>query len=170
MADVFLGLGSNEGDREDNIKRALALLENDKGIKIKAASSLYETKALGESLQPDFVNCVVKIKTDYEPQDLLKIAKSVEKALGREPHTHMLPRAMDIDILLYDNIDLDSLELRIPHSRLHLRRFVLEPLLEIDGSIRHPVTSEPLSDCLEKVKSQKMIKIMDSSEVWDERQ
>lgn len=168
MSDVFLGLGSNDGNREDNIKRALVLLENDKGIKIKAASSLYETKALGESLQPDFVNCVVKIKTDYEPRDLLKIAKSVEKTLGREPHTHMLPRTMDIDILLYDNIDLDSLELRIPHSRLHMRRFVLEPLLEIDKNIRHPVTNELLSDCLEKVKSQKMMKIMDSSEVWNE--
>jgi len=168
MAVVFLGLGSNEGNREGNIRQALALLANDKEIKIKAVSSLYESKALGESLQPDFVNCVVEIKTDCEPHDLLKIAKSVEKAMGREPHTHMLPRAMDIDILLYDNIDLDSMELRIPHSRLRTRRFVLEPLLEIDENVRHPITNESLSDCLEKVKSQRMIKIMDSSEVWNE--
>ena len=167
MADVFLGIGSNEGNREDNIKKALALLQDDKGIKIKAVSSLYETKALGESQQPDFVNCVVEIKTDYEPRDVLTVVKSIEKKLGREPHTHMLPRTMDIDILLYDNIDLDSMELRIPHSRLRTRRFVLEPLLEIDANLRHPETDELLSDCLEEVKSQKMIKILDSSEVWN---
>jgi len=169
MADVFLGLGSNEGDREDYIKQALELLSGDKGIEIKAVSSLYETKALGESKQPDFVNCVVRIKTDYQPKDLLAATQSIERKLGRESHTHMLPRSMDIDILLYDNIDFDSLELRIPHSRLRTRRFVLEPLLELDGKIKHPGTNEFLSECLEEVKSQKMIKIRDSSEVWNER-
>lgn len=170
MADVFLGIGSNEGNREDNIRQALAFLGNDDRVELLAISSLYETKPLGESIQPDFINCVARIKTDYLPQDLLRLAKRIEKTLGREPETHMLPRPMDIDILLYDNIDLDSLDLRIPHSRLTTRRFVLEPLLEIDDSIVHPVTTRPLKDCLEDVKSQKVIKRMDSTEVWNERQ
>ncbi|UCC80703.1 MAG: 2-amino-4-hydroxy-6-hydroxymethyldihydropteridine diphosphokinase [Candidatus Zixiibacteriota bacterium] len=170
MADVFLGLGSNEGDREENIKQALVLLDYDKGITIKAVSSLYESRALGDSPQPDFINGVVRIETEYAPPELLEIAKSIEETLGRRPHTHILPRPIDIDLLLYDNLDYDSLELRIPHSRLCSRRFVLEPLLEIDNNVRHPVTDEPLSDFLEKVKSQKMIKRMDSSEVWNEPQ
>jgi 2-amino-4-hydroxy-6-hydroxymethyldihydropteridine diphosphokinase len=169
MADVFLGLGSNEGDREENIKQALFLLADEARIKIEAVSSLYETKALGESDQPDFINCVARVETDYSPPDLLDIIKSIEKMMGRQPHSHMLPRPIDIDLLLYDNLDYDSLELRIPHSRLCKRRFVLEPLLEIDDSVNHPVTGEPLSDFLDEVKSQKMVKILDSSEVWDER-
>lgn len=168
MADVFLGLGSNEGDREDNIRQALAMLRNDARIKVTAVSSLYETKPLGESNQPDFINCVARIQTDYIPDDLLKIAKIVEMSLGREPDTHMLPRPMDIDILLYDDIDLDSLELRIPHSRLTSRRFVLEPLLEIDADIVHPVSGKPLKDSYEDVKDQEVIKKLDSTEVWNE--
>jgi 2-amino-4-hydroxy-6-hydroxymethyldihydropteridine diphosphokinase len=169
VADVFLGLGSNEGDREDNIRSALSLLGNNSHNKITAVSSLYESKALGETEQPDFINCVVRIETEYAPPELLEMAKSIESGMGRSPFTHLLPRVIDIDILLYDHIDMDSLELRIPHSRLCSRRFVLEPLLEIDDAIIHPVTNEPLSAFLERVKSQKMIKYMDSAEVWDER-
>lgn len=168
MADVFLGLGSNEGNREDNIRRALVLLENDERIEIMAVSSLYETRPLGESNQPDFINCVARIKTDYSPQELLVVAKSIEITLGREPHTHMLPRPMDVDILIYDDIDLDLLDLRIPHSRLTERRFILEPLLEIDRDVIHPLTSRPLAESLEEVKSQKVIKRTDSTEVWNE--
>jgi len=168
LADIFLGLGSNDGNREDNIRRALVLLGNDDRIEIMAVSSLYETRPLGDSNQPDFINCVVRIKTDYSPQEIFTIAKSIEITLGREPHTHMLPRPMDVDILLYDNIDLDLLDLRIPHSRLTERRFVLEPLLEIDRDVIHPITSRPLAESLEEVKSQKVIKRTDSTEVWNE--
>jgi 2-amino-4-hydroxy-6-hydroxymethyldihydropteridine diphosphokinase len=164
VADVFLGLGSNDGNRENNIRQALAFLANDDRVEMLSVSSLYETKPLGESNQPDFINCVARIKTDYQPLDLLKFAKKIEMALGRQPDTHMLPRPMDIDILLYDDIDLDSLELRIPHSRLTSRRFVLEPLLEIDETIIHPITGRPLKDSLEEVKSQEVIKSMDSTE------
>ncbi len=167
MADVFLGLGSNEGDREENIRMALRLLERDGDFEIKAVSSLYETKVLGSYSQPDFINCVIRLKTSLSPQSLLKIAKSIELSLGREPDTHMRPRPMDIDILLYDNIDLDSADLRIPHSRLLVRRFVLEPLLEIDCKIVNPVTNEPLKNYLDDVKNQQVIKILDSTEVWN---
>ncbi len=166
MAEVFLGLGSNEGDREDNIRLALKILEGDSNIEITAVSSLYESKALGASSQPDFVNCVIRLKTNYTPQDLLTAVKAIETTLGREPDTHMQPRPMDLDILLYDSIDLDSMALRIPHSRLNIRRFVLEPLLEIDAEIVHPITKEPLKNYLKDVNDQKMIILTDSSEVW----
>ena len=169
MADVFLGLGSNEGDREENILQALMLLSADSRIIITAVSSLYESKALGESEQPDFINGVARIRTDYPPEDLLAVVKSIEKMMGRSMHSHMQPRPIDIDLLLYDNLDVDSLELRIPHSRLCKRRFVLEPLLEIDENVVHPLSGKPLIDSLEDVKAQQMIKFKDSSEVWDGR-
>lgn len=167
VADVFLGLGTNEGDRENNIKKAIGLLNQSEDIRVKAVSSLYESKSVGVSNQPDYINCVVRIETGLDPHSLLETTKSIETALGRQPHTHMLPRPMDIDILIYDDIDLDSLDLMIPHSRLKNRRFVLEPLLEIDPDVIDPVTRRPLREFLNEVMSQKMIKVKKSGEVWD---
>jgi 2-amino-4-hydroxy-6-hydroxymethyldihydropteridine diphosphokinase len=167
MADVFLGLGSNQGDRIVNIKKALELLNGFEKIEIKDVSSLYESEPLGTSRQPDFVNCVIRIETDFDPHSLLKIVKSVETAMGRKPATHLLPRPMDIDIILYDDIELDSFDLLIPHSRLKTRRFVLEPLLEIDAEILDPSSLTPLKMHLEDLVSQKLEKVMDSVEVWD---
>lgn len=167
MADVFLSLGANEGDREANMKIAIDLLKQTSGIGIIAASSLYETKALGVSDQPDFINCVVRINTKLEPHALLKTVKAIEETMGRQPDTHMQPRPIDIDILLYDDIDISSEDLRIPHSRLTRRRFVLEPLLEIEPDAIDPVTSTPLVDYMDDIKSQEVIKMKDRSEVWD---
>ncbi len=167
VANVFLGLGANEGDREANIQKAIDLLNQTEDIRMRAVSSLYESKAVGVSHQPDYVNCVIKIETGRDPHSLLETTKSIEAALGRQPDTHMLPRPMDIDILLYGYIDLDSLDLMIPHSRLKTRRFVLEPLLEIEPDAIDPVTSRPLREFLDEVMSQKMIKVKKSDEVWD---
>lgn len=167
VANVFLGLGANEGDREANIKKAIDLLNQSGDIRIKAVSSLYESKAVGVSVQPKYVNCVIKVETGRDPHSLLKATKSIEAALGRQPDTHTLPRPMDIDILLYGDIALDSLDLRIPHSRLKTRRFVIEPLLEIDPNAIDPTTSKPLRDFLDEVMSQEMVKIKNSDEVWD---
>jgi dihydroneopterin aldolase/2-amino-4-hydroxy-6-hydroxymethyldihydropteridine diphosphokinase len=167
VANVFLGLGANEGDTDANIRKAIDLLNQSEGIRIKAVSSLYESAAVGVSEQPDYVNCVIKIETGLKPHAVLKITKSIEAALGRQPDTHTLPRPMDIDILLYGDIDLDSLDLMIPHSRLKTRRFVLEPLLEIAPDAIDPVTSRPLREFLDDVMSQKMIKVKNPNEVWD---
>ena len=167
MADVFLGLGANEGDPESNIKTALGLINKARGIRIIAVSSLYETGALGISDQPDFLNCVVRINTSLKPHDLLKTAKTIEAALGRKPHTHMQPRPIDIDILLYDNLDMQAEDLRIPHSRLTQRLFVLEPLLEIEPDAIDPVSKNPLIDFADELRSQKVTRIKDKSEVWN---
>ena len=167
VANVFLGLGANEGDREANIKKAIDLLNQSEDIRIKAVSSLYESKAVGVPDQPNYVNCVIKVETGRDPHSLLKATKSIEAALGRQPDTHTLPRPMDIDILLYGDMDLDSLDLMIPHSRLKTRRFVMEPLLEIDPDAIDPKTSRPLRDFLDEVMSQEMVKIKNSDEVWD---
>lgn len=167
MANVYLGLGANLGDRIGNIKEALKRLKQTSGIKIISCSSLYESEAMGGSEQPDFINGVVEIKTMLEPQSLLTIVKKIEREMGREPDSHLQPRPIDIDILLYDNIDWESLELKIPHSRLWGRRFVLEPLLEIAPRINDPASSRSLREALGEVQSQKVEKVMNANEVMD---
>jgi 2-amino-4-hydroxy-6-hydroxymethyldihydropteridine diphosphokinase len=167
VSDVFLGLGANEGDRESNIKKALDMLNQTDGIFITAVSSIYETKSLYKEDQPDYLNCVARIDTDLDPHALLDVTQSIEAALGRDSGAHMLPRPMDIDILLYDDTDLQSEHLMIPHSRLKTRRFVLEPLLEIDPDALDPLTSRSLRESLSKVKSQEVSKYKDRTEVWD---
>jgi len=165
MADVFLGLGSNLGDRTANITKAISLLEESKRVKIQMRSSLYEGEPVGVSGQADFLNCVIKVKTELDPHSLLTLVKEIETNMGRKPNTHLRPRPIDIDILLYDDIDLESLDLRIPHSRLKSRRFVLEPILEIEPDATDPISSRPLKDFLKDVEAQKLKRVDDSKEV-----
>jgi 2-amino-4-hydroxy-6-hydroxymethyldihydropteridine diphosphokinase len=101
----------------------------------------------------------MKMKTELDPHGLLNLVKSIEATMGRQPGAHMLPRAIDIDILLYDDLDIDSADLRIPHSRLKARRFVLEPLLEIAPATIDPKTRKPLREFLKNVSSQIVRKV-----------
>jgi len=165
MAIVFIGLGSNLGNRAGNIKDAIRLLEESGDIKALATSSIYESEPIGVLDQPNYLNRVLKIETSLEPHELLKTTQGIEAQLGRDPDTHFQPRPIDIDILLYDELDLESLELKIPHSRLKSRRFVLEPLLEIEPNAADPVSARPFSDFLKEVKSQKLRKMPNSDEV-----
>jgi 2-amino-4-hydroxy-6-hydroxymethyldihydropteridine diphosphokinase len=167
MADVFLGMGSNVGDKIGNIREALGLLNKSGKIAMVAISSLYETEPVGVSGQPEYVNCVVRLETELDPHSLLNLLKSVESILGRKPHSHLRPRPIDIDILLYDDIDLESLELVIPHSRLKVRRFALEPILEIDPEAADPITGKPLREFLNDVMTQKIKITASSNEVWN---
>jgi 2-amino-4-hydroxy-6-hydroxymethyldihydropteridine diphosphokinase len=167
MADVFLGLGSNRGERENNIWRALDLLEKSGDVKIKDYSSFYEGEPLGVTNQTDFLNCVVRADTNLDPHALLRLIKSLEGELGRRPNTHLRPRPIDIDILLYDEIDLESLDLMIPHSRLKTRRFVLEPILEIDPDLIDPVSGKPFREFLSEVSSQRLRRTLERKEVID---
>ena len=167
MADVFLGIGSNQGDRLENLRRSLKLIEGMMDFRIIARSSLYETKPVGVSDQPDFLNCVIRGETDLDPHSLLAAMKSFEAQLGRQPNTHLKSRPIDIDILLYDNIDMESLDLVIPHTRLKTRRFVLEPMLEIAPDLVDPSTNRPFSEFLQDVESQMIIKLMDSREAFN---
>jgi 2-amino-4-hydroxy-6-hydroxymethyldihydropteridine diphosphokinase len=167
LSEVLLGLGANLGDRVEKIKSAINLLKQDGQMTVKAVSSLYESAPLGISDQPDFINCVVKIVTSLPPHELLAAVKSIEVGMGRELDSHMQPRPMDIDILLYDDQNLDSMELMIPHSRLRTRRFVLEPLLEIAPGAVDPITTKPLKEFLTDVKSQKIVKVFSADEVWN---
>jgi 2-amino-4-hydroxy-6-hydroxymethyldihydropteridine diphosphokinase len=169
MAKVFLGIGSNLGDRMTNIVRALKMLSENDEIKLEALSSLFETEPVDYVDQPFFINCVAKISTSYNPPSLLKALKSIEKNMGRAPDSHLMPRPIDLDILLFDNLFLNSQELIIPHPKLKSRRFVLEPLIEIAPDIIDPVVSAPLSAYLVIVSDQKLLRIPDSKEVADAR-
>jgi 2-amino-4-hydroxy-6-hydroxymethyldihydropteridine diphosphokinase len=138
---VYLGLGSNLGDREDFIKKALAEVEEE-GIRVVQRSPLYETAPVGTTAGRWFLNCVVEAETDLMPLGLLHLTQKIERKLGRRPPAAPQPlgRTIDIDILLFGSGTVNLPELVIPHPRMTERRFVLEPLQDIAPELRHPVT------------------------------
>lgn len=135
----YLGLGSNVGERERNLERALDLLR-DRGVEIEAVSSLYETEPVGEVLdQPDFLNAAARVRTELDPLGLLDVCKAVEAELGRAlGGPRHGPRPIDVDVLLLGELELDHERLRLPHREVTSRRFVLEPLLELDPRLELP--------------------------------
>jgi len=135
----YLGLGSNVGERRENIARALELL-GEGGVEVESVSSLYETEPVGEILdQPDFLNAAARIRTELEPLELLDECKVVEAELGRMfAGPRHGPRTIDIDVLLLDDVELEHERLRLPHAQVTARLFVLAPLLELDPGLRLP--------------------------------
>tara|TARA_Y100000590_G_scaffold457155_1_gene609189 strand:- start:32735 stop:33211 length:477 start_codon:yes stop_codon:yes gene_type:complete len=134
MADLFLSLGSNLGIREANLRLAVKLL-NESNIRIKESSSIYETSPVGVVDQPLFLNLVCRAVTDLEPFEVLNTIKEIETAMGRETYLVLAPRLIDVDILLYDEISIDTPELTIPHPRMFERLFVITPMEEIAQNI-----------------------------------
>jgi 2-amino-4-hydroxy-6-hydroxymethyldihydropteridine diphosphokinase len=135
----YLGLGSNEGDRLGALRSARSELER-RGVTVVASSSVYETAPQGEVLdQPDFLNACLAIDTDLRPEQLLDACKDVERALGRVPGgSRHGPRPIDVDVLLLGDLVHDSDRLTLPHAEVSARRFVLEPLLELDPGLTLP--------------------------------
>lgn len=134
MAVVFIGVGSNLGNRLVNINKAVVYMEKTGVIVIDKISSLIETEPQ-DAAGPKYLNCVLKIQTDLSPKDLLKVLHSIEKKLGRERTFRNAPRTIDLDILLYDDIRMKSAALTIPHPKMLERDFVIKPLLEIEPGI-----------------------------------
>jgi 2-amino-4-hydroxy-6-hydroxymethyldihydropteridine diphosphokinase len=134
---VYLSLGSNMEDRAANLKSAIGQISQ--LGKIAAVSSLYETEPVEFTNQPWFLNCAVALDTDDNPDNLLNALLAIEQAMGRHRIQLKGPRKIDIDILLVDEICVNTATLTIPHPAMHERRFVLEPLAEIAPDARHPV-------------------------------
>lgn len=145
---VYLCLGSNRGDRVDNLRRAMEELGK-AGVRVQRASSYYETEPVDFGPQAWFLNCVVEANTELMPMQLLHAVKAAERALGRRPGVSKGPRPIDIDILLYENRVVRSAALTIPHERLSERRFVLVPLRELAPSARHPVSRKTVAEMLQ---------------------
>lgn len=131
MTDVFLGLGSNVGDRENQLKEAIRLLDEQSGIKVVKVSSFYETEPVGYVDQPDFLNLCVEIQTELSPKAVLERGLAIEQQLHRVRKERWGPRTLDIDILLYGDQVIEEQDLTIPHPRMTERAFVLIPLQEI---------------------------------------
>lgn len=146
---VYLSLGSNLGDRAENLQQAITHLE--KIGKVVAVSAFYETEPIEFAAQPWFLNCAVKLDTEKMPRQMLSAVLDVEQRMGRRRIQKNGPRTIDIDILLFGSSIIETQGLIIPHPALHLRRFVLEPMTEIAPEVRHPAfkrTMRELRDAL----------------------
>jgi 2-amino-4-hydroxy-6-hydroxymethyldihydropteridine diphosphokinase len=153
LKTVYLGLGSNVGDREANLREALKRLESE-GTRVVRRSSLYETEPQELRDQPWFLNAVVEVETDLFPLQLLACIRNIEREMGRRRVTSKGPRNIDIDILFYGRNVIDTPDLEVPHPRIAQRRFVLEPLAEIAPSFRHPLTGKTAIEMLATLEPQ----------------
>lgn len=148
---VYFGLGTNLGDREANLLKALHLLAEK--IVIEKISSLYETEPVGYIDQPLFFNAVIRGLTMLDPLKLLSYVKKIERDIGRVPGFVNGPRVIDIDILLYNNQVIETEELIIPHPRLQERAFVLLPLAEIAPDVIHPISNKSIKELVSDLKN-----------------
>jgi 2-amino-4-hydroxy-6-hydroxymethyldihydropteridine diphosphokinase len=156
---AYFSLGSNLGDREANLREAIAGLQA-AGVRVRRVSSIYETEPVDYLEQPWFLNCVVEGETELPALDLLRALRGIEERMGSKKLVAKGPRLVDLDILLYGDEIIDTPELQVPHPRMPLRRFVLEPLAEIAAGVRHPVSgltaAEMLASTPDKSEARKL--------------
>lgn len=149
---AWISLGSNMGDRIQNLENAMTALDGEEGIRIAAVSPFYRTAPTDYLKQDWFVNGVVRIETDLSPVTLLDCLQHIQEAAGQgEKEIRFGPRLMDLDILLFDALEITTDRLVIPHPRMEKRRFVLIPLCDIDPEIRHPATGVLLRETLQEI-------------------
>jgi 2-amino-4-hydroxy-6-hydroxymethyldihydropteridine diphosphokinase len=153
---VFLSLGSNVGDRPENLRAAIAALPG-AGVDVKRVSSIYETEPVDLLEQPWFLNCVVQGETTVPAVELLRALREIERRMGSKKLIARGPRLIDIDILLYGQQTIDSPELQVPHPRMHLRRFVLAPLAELAPDITHAQWSATAAQLLASTEDQSVV-------------
>lgn len=159
MAIAYLSLGSNKGDRIGYVQQAASLLGADEGITIVRSSSFYETEPWGMDTKTWFVNAVVEVKTKYTPQELLKICQRIETQLGRDrkdSNTYE-DRTIDIDILFYNKDIIEEDNLTIPHKFLHLRAFILVPMMELNADFVHPVLHKTIEEMHNDLENPEMV-------------
>ena len=158
MKLVYIALGSNVGDRAQNLRSAREQIDA-ADLRVLRASSIYETAPRDVENQPWFLNQVLECETDLFPRQLLARLQNIERAMGRKRRVAKRPREIDLDILLYGSAVVKAPELEVPHPRLAERRFVLEPLAELAPEKRHPGTRRTVREMLGKVGSQVVKKI-----------
>tara|TARA_B100000315_G_scaffold151091_1_gene139891 strand:- start:1761 stop:2270 length:510 start_codon:yes stop_codon:yes gene_type:complete len=138
-ARAFVSLGANQIEPERQIKEAMGRLKTVDGLRFVASSSFYMTEPVGPIAQPPFLNSVSEWRTSLSPRDFLGVILCVEERMGRRRTVRWGPRLIDIDLLLFSDCIIEAPDFKVPHPRMHMRRFVLEPLVEIDPDVLHPV-------------------------------
>ncbi|RXK17217.1 2-amino-4-hydroxy-6-hydroxymethyldihydropteridine diphosphokinase [Macrococcus sp. DPC7161] len=146
MTTIYLSFGSNLGNKLENIRQALKLLNETNGIKITKVSSIYETAPVGGVEQDYFLNGVCELETELTPYELLEAIQSIEYALKRVRKVHWGPRTLDLDILLFEDTVMNEARLTIPHPYMHERSFVLIPMNEIAPGVTHPVLHKTINE------------------------
>lgn len=157
MSIAYLSLGSNLGNREEYIKNAITEIDRQIG-KITKVSSLYETEPWGFNSENKFINVAVEVETELSITNLLEIVHKIEYEAGRVRDvnaTGYVDRVIDIDILLFDNIIYDNPQITLPHPKMHLREFVIEPLVEIAPNVIHPILNISIKDISNRLIKQK---------------
>ena len=152
MTKVFLGLGSNIGDRKKYLQEAIQEIKNIPGTKVVKLSAVYETEPWGFKEQGEYLNAVMEIETEQSYEKLLKEVKGIEIILGRDKTDKWKSRKIDIDILFYGDLVYEDENLHIPHNHIEDRNFVLVPLNEIEPDFIHPVTKKKISEILQNSK------------------
>ena len=155
---AYVGLGSNLGEREEQIRQALDEMAKLPQTVLVRASCLYDTEPVGETEQPEFLNAVALLDTDLEPRQLLWNLLLIEKRLGRVRTAKWGPRVIDLDLLLCGDELIEEDELRVPHPEITRRAFVLVPLVELDPGLVHPGTGELMSTHLAQLKTRPLVK------------
>jgi 2-amino-4-hydroxy-6-hydroxymethyldihydropteridine diphosphokinase len=153
---VYLSLGSNVGDREQNLRDSIGRLGS--VGRVISVSSFYETEPLEVTEQPWFLNCAVAVETSKTPQEVMAILLGIEETMGRQRSGEKGPRTIDMDILLFDGTIVDASTLTIPHPAMHERRFVLEPLAEIAPGARHPVLKRMVRELLDALPAGQVVR------------
>jgi 2-amino-4-hydroxy-6-hydroxymethyldihydropteridine diphosphokinase len=158
MVQVFIGLGSNLGDRAYYLHQALVEIANSQQIIIKKYSSVYETEPVGKKEQPQFLNMVAELESTLLPQDLLQRLKEIENTLGRTHTEHWGPREIDLDILYYGNEVFNDEKLQLPHPEIVNRRFVLVPMNELAGEFLDPMQRLSMKELLRRCSDTKTVR------------
>ena len=157
METIYLSLGSNMGNRAENIARATDGLGSH-GVRVVRQSSLYETEPVDVHDQGWFLNCVVQAETDLVPSPLMNALLEIERTLGRSRRVYRGPRTIDIDILLFGSLVVSLPDLEIPHPRMTERRFVLAPFAEIAAGVRHPLTEKTIGELLHETRDRSEVR------------
>ncbi len=154
---AYIGIGSNIGDKLNNCEKAISEILKADRHRLLARSSLFKTQPIGYTSQDWFVNGVIKIETDSEAHELLGTLKAIESRLGRVETFRWGPRAMDLDILFFDDLEIHTEELQLPHPLIQNRQFVLVPLAEIDRNLIHPVLRKTIQELLSDLKEDQRV-------------